>query len=164
MFREEQPVYEGERLLEGLQELIMKARRSGVPVIYVQHNSEKGERFRHGTKGWEINSKISPEKDDIIVQKTIPDSFYKSSLKEELDKLGIERLVIAGIQSELCVDTTCRRANSLDYEVVLVSDGHSTFDRGNLKAKEIIDHHNNVLKGWFADVKPTGEIDFSQMQ
>lgn len=163
MFREVNPVFEGEKLLKTIGQLISKARESGVPVIYVQHNSTKGNSFVHGTHGWEIHSRITPEKGDVIIQKTTPDSFYETNLKEELDRMGIKGLVISGIQSELCVDTTCRRAKSLDYDVTLVSDGHSTFDGDNLKAREIIDHHNSVLNGWFADLKTAGEIDFTKM-
>jgi len=67
--------------------------------------------------------------------------------------------VLAGIQSEICVDTTCRRAFSMNYKVTLAGDSHSTWDSKNLKAQQIIDHHNQVLR-WFAEVKEARSIEF----
>jgi len=67
--------------------------------------------------------------------------------------------VLAGIQSDLCVDTTCRRAYSLGYKVTLVKDAHSTWNTNELIAVQIINHHNNIMK-WFADVRVTDEILF----
>jgi len=54
-----------------------------------------------------------------------------------------------GAQTEVCVDTTCRRAFSLGFEVTLVSDGHSTWDNATLSADQIIRHTNDTLAGWF---------------
>jgi nicotinamidase-related amidase len=52
--------------------------------------------------------------------------------------------------TEYCVDTTCRRAPTLGYDVTLVSDGHLTADSGQLKAAQIIAHHNALLDGFSA--------------
>ncbi len=72
---------------------------------------------------------------------------------------GIRQLVVAGIQTELYVDTTYRRAFSLGYDVIVAKDAHSTWNRGNLTATEIIEHHNDVLR-WFADMEDAGDIVF----
>lgn len=55
------------------------------------------------------------------------------------------------------MDTTCRRGFSLKYDVTLVKDAHSTFDKKDISAQQIIDHHNDVLR-WFADTKTVEEI------
>ncbi len=47
------------------------------------------------------------------------------------------------------MDTTCRRAFSLGFEVTLVSDGHSTWENATLTADQIIRHTNDTLAGWF---------------
>lgn len=94
-----------------------------------------------------------------MIQKTTPDSFYKTKLYEELQKLHIEHLVVAGIQSEVCVDTTCRNAYSLNYKITLVLDAHSTWDSEELSAQQTINHHNQVLR-WFAETKETRDITF----
>ncbi|CAG9620458.1 Peroxyureidoacrylate/ureidoacrylate amidohydrolase RutB [Sutcliffiella rhizosphaerae] len=100
-----------------------------------------------------------PEEKDVIIQKFTPDSFLHTSLDEELKKQDIKHVILTGIQSEVCVDTTCRRAFSLGYKVTLVSDTHSTWDSKEITAQQIIDHHNRALK-WFADVYPASDIRF----
>ncbi len=65
------------------------------------------------------------------------------------------------MQTEFCLDTTCRRAYSLGYkENILVKDAHSTFDTDVLSADKIIEHHNNILGGRFVTLKESREIIF----
>ncbi len=70
-----------------------------------------------------------------------------------LQGMSIENLIIMGMQSEFCVDTTCRRAFSLGYNSILVSDAHSTFDNDVLPAEKIIQNENRILGG-----KPDGRF------
>ncbi|SDM73013.1 Nicotinamidase-related amidase [Psychrobacillus sp. OK028] len=159
MFPEGEEVFKGERLLRNINELLTRARAIEIPVVYVQHNEPIGKQLEYGTNPWKIHSSIAPQNQDIIIQKTTPDSFFNTTLHDELKKQEIEHLIIAGIQTELCVDTTCRRAFSLGYKVTLVSDGHSTWDSGELTAEQIINHHNSLLR-WFADIYPSKDIKF----
>ena len=96
------------------------------------------------------------------MQKTTPDAFYQTTLKVELAAKDIEQLVIAGIQTDYCVDTTCRRATSEGYPVTLVSDAHSTWGDSGLSAQQIIDHHNQVLGNWFANLVTTEAVQFEE--
>ncbi|WP_179133909.1 cysteine hydrolase family protein [Halobacillus massiliensis] len=160
MYQEGHVVHEGERLLHNLKELIAKARAAGSPVFYIQHNAPAGTPLENGTNGWEIHPEIAPTLQDPVIQKNTPDSFFNTSLDEELKKQRIEHLVVTGIQSEVCVDTTCRRAFSLGYKVTLVSDTHSTWGAEEISAQQIINHHNRVLR-WFADVSPSEHIRFA---
>ncbi|WP_078395748.1 cysteine hydrolase family protein [Shouchella patagoniensis] len=52
--------------------------------------------------------------------------FYQTGLEEVLKTFHIKHLILAGIQTEICIDTTCRSARSKNYQVTLASDGHST--------------------------------------
>jgi len=158
----EEGVSNGEKLLQNINDLITKARAANTPIFYVQHNEAIGGSLENGTKGWEIHADICPQTEDVMIQKTTPDSFFNTSLDEELKKRGITHLYMTGIQTELCVDTTCRRAFSQGYKVTLVSDAHSTFDSEELTAQQIINHHNALLR-WFADVYPSRDIRFKAM-
>lgn len=159
MFDDAYPVYEGDALLERIGILIAQARSSGAHVIYVQHNEGPGEPLETNTLAWNIHSAIAAIDGDVIIQKRTPDSFHNTNLQDELKKLGVQRLVLTGIQTEMCIDTTCRRAFSMGYDVVLAKDAHSTFNTENLTASQIIDHHNNLLR-WFADVEESSNIRF----
>lgn len=98
-----------------------------------------------------------------MVQKPHPDAFQDTSLQQELASRGIQHLIISGIQTEYCIDTTCRRAYSPGYAVTLVEDAHSTWDTDQLTARQIIDHHNSVLGGWFADLKEASDVEFDDV-
>jgi nicotinamidase-related amidase len=157
MFEDSNPVYQGEDLLEKIRALISKARSVGMPIIYVQHNAGPGKPLEPGKSGWDIHPLIKPEDKEVVIQKKTPDSFYCTTLQEELDSIGVKELIIAGIQTEICVDTTCRHAFSLGYKVTLLGDVHSTWHTDHLSAIQIIKHHNMILR-WFADVRDSNEV------
>jgi nicotinamidase-related amidase len=160
MFGGPDPVHRGKELLETLKALIARARVAGVPVVYVQHSGRKGGFLEEGTPGWQTHPDVEPEPGDLVIHKKTPCSFHETDLREKLDALGIKRLVICGIQSEVCVDTTCRSAFNLGYESVLVEDGHTTFDTPDLPAAAISAHENRVLGSYFARRKKAGEVVF----
>ena len=160
MFAEDDPVYQGAGLLETIGDLLVKARAAQVPVIYIQHNGGPGDSLEPGGAGWPIHSAIAPAEGEPVIQKATPDSFHETTLQAALEARGIVKLVIAGIQTEMCVDTTCRRAASLGYQTTLVRDAHSTWDSRTLSAPQIIAHHNDTLKGWFVTPKAAHEIAF----
>ncbi|MDT0124375.1 cysteine hydrolase family protein [Paenibacillus sp. RRE4] len=145
MFDESDPVYQGEQLLRNIQKLIGAARDVGHRVIYIQHSEGTGSPLERGTAGWEIHPSIAPLEGDLIVEKETPDSFHETNLQAILLKFGVSKLILTGMQTELCVDTTCRRAFSLGYTVQLIRDAHSTWNSSVLRAEQIIEHHNSVL-------------------
>ncbi|MEZ4677777.1 MAG: cysteine hydrolase family protein [Caldilineaceae bacterium] len=160
MFNPEAPVHNHDVLLANLRTLIDRARSSATSVIYIQHCGPDGAPHAPGLPGWEIHPAIAPQPGEPIVQKRTPDSFHETTLRAELDSRSIEELVVCGIQTDYCVDTTTRRAASESYGVTLVTDAHSTWGDSGLSAQQIIDHHNQVLGNWFAKLQPTGEISF----
>jgi len=160
MFDPAMPVYNHEHLLANLSTLIDRARASNTPVIYVQHCGPAGAPHTPGLPGWEIHPLIAPQSGDVVVQKHTPDAFHETILRHALDEQRIDTLIIAGIQTDYCVDTTCRRAFSEKYAVELVADTHSTWADGDLSAQQIIEHHNRVLGNWFVTLKKAGEVHF----
>jgi nicotinamidase-related amidase len=67
-------------------------------------------------------------RDELVIVKKWTDCFHGTDLHTRLQSAGCRRLVVTGCVTELCIDTTCRRALALDYEVTLVADGHTTAD------------------------------------
>ena len=155
------PIFQEDLLIKNLQNLLEKARKANVPIVYIQHNDAKGKRLENGTENWKIRSEITPRFEDTIVQKYNSDSFLNTNLDEELSKREITRLVIAGLATPMCIDTTVRSAVSHGYNVILIQDAHSTLDSEVLKASQIIAHHNNVLQ-WFSELKKVREFEFIQ--
>ncbi len=160
MFDETFPVYNGEALLGTVKGLLQRARAAGTPVIFIQHNGQGEDSLRPDLPGWAIHPAIQPAPGETVIQKDHPDAFQDTRLQSVLQGLGVKNLVVAGIQTEFCVDTTCRRAYSLGYTVTLAQDGHSTWDNEALTAPQIIAHHNLTLGGWFVKLLPAEEIRF----
>lgn len=156
-----EPVCKSEELLANLQALLHRARAAKTPIIFVQHNGPEGAPHAPGEPGWELHSALDRQPNELVIQKTMPDSFYETDLQEKLTELGIQKLVLAGIQTEYCVDTTCRRASSEGYEVTLVQDAHGTWNNEHITAEQIIAHHNHVLGDWFATLKATAKVEFA---
>jgi nicotinamidase-related amidase len=163
LFTDFGPLFQEQHLLSTIKTLIASARAAGSPVIYIQHCADEGEALAPATEGWKIHREIEPNADDTVIRKRFSDSFKNTSLADELESRGVKTLVITGLQTEYCVDTTCREAFSRDYNVTLVSDGHSTYDTDRLTAQDIIAHHNEVLGNGFASLRRSDEIDFNAM-
>lgn len=153
-------IYNEPGLLNNLKSLIQRARSSYSPVIYIQHMYKDFPLMDKGQPLWEVHPDIKPEQGDIVVEKSYADAFHNSTLDQVLKSLNITDLVITGIQTAYCVDTTCRRAFSLGYRNILVSDGHSSLDSEILTAEQIIAHHNSILGSQFAELKQTHEVEF----
>jgi nicotinamidase-related amidase len=159
----ESPCAGAEDLLSTVETLISKARSADCPVIYVQHCGPEGGVDENGTAGWEIHPRVAPLEGEPVIQKRHPDAFQDTLLLDELENRGVRKLIAVGVQTEYCIDTTCRRGYGLGFGVTLAEDGHSTWDSTQLIARQIITHHNGVLGGWFAQVKPASEITFDGM-
>lgn len=121
-----------------------KARLAGVPVFFIQHESQAGY-LEHGSDAWQLASDLDVDASDIKVSKTTPDSFLKTGLESLLRRHGIEQLVVCGMHTEFCVDTTTRRAMALGFPVVLVSDAHTSAGNSAISAQQVIAHHNATL-------------------
>ncbi|WAC73425.1 cysteine hydrolase family protein [Roseateles sp. SL47] len=152
--------------INGLSE---RARDAHVPVIFVQHEDEEGNGLRHGSAAWQLDHRLVAKPGDPRIRKTSPDSFHKTDLDALLRMLGIRHLVICGLQSDYCVDTTVRRALSSGYDVTLAEDAHSTIDDGALTAAQISAHHTRILRqltsfGPAMSARPSAEIVFSRQE
>jgi len=161
--------YHHDEVLDNINLLLDRARTSGTPVIYVQHNDPKGGELEPGTPKWPIHPAIAPRDGEPVVQKESPDSFHETRLQAELEARGIKRLVITGGQTQYCVDTTVRRAVAQGYDVLLASDAHTTEDSETLPAEKIIAFSNETLNGFWAGehevrVQPASEIHFADPQ
>ncbi|OLS14333.1 MAG: isochorismatase hydrolase [Promethearchaeota archaeon CR_4] len=153
-------LYVAEETLKKIKSLLTKARSAKIPVIFIQHDGLKGGSLDPAGPGWVIHPLIMPISGEQIIRKKTPSAFVGTSLDADLKKKSIKTLVIVGLQTEFCVDSTVRHASYLDYKVILAKDAHSTFDSSILKAPQIIAHHNMILGDDFAELKNESEIEF----
>jgi nicotinamidase-related amidase len=142
---DENPLHNRDQFIATLQSLLDRARLAGTPVVYIQHFRNGESPGQEGLAGIDIHPSIAPRDSEPVIPKRASDSFYQSDLDAALGDLGAETLIITGLQTEQCIDATCRSALSHGYDVVLVADAHTTWDSSTLKAQQIIAHHNATL-------------------
>ena len=112
-----------------IRELIADSRIKGRPVIYIQHFNPPGDSFfLEGTKGAEISDRIRPEKGDKVIVKRYPNSFLETDLDAYLKSLRADTLIVCGMMTHMCVDTTVRAAMDHGYRVKLAADACATMD------------------------------------
>lgn len=145
------PAYGRREILARIRDLLAQARADNAPIIFVQHDDDPGGPLEPGSPGWQLHPDLPRRVGEPVVRKRACDAFFETSLQREIDAHGCSHLVVAGLQTEYCIDTTCRRAVSLGYDVTLVADAHTTTDSAVLAASQIIAHHNNLLDGFGND-------------
>ncbi len=153
------PIWQTEEFLENVTGLIARARQEGAPVVYVQHEEPDGP-LAAGEPGFAIHEAVRPQPGDPVVVKRTPSAFHQTNLAEVLAGLGAKRLVLCGLQTDFCVDTTARHGSLLGYEMVVAQGAHSTFDLPFVTAEQIIRHHEMVWRSWFAKVQPIDSVSF----
>ena len=134
--------YQREEIVTRLAGMVTEARAAGTPIVFIQHEDDW---LRPGVPEWQFLAALTPAVGELVIRKRASDAFYGTPLREELTARGVRRLVVTGVQTELCVDATCRRAASEGFDVILVADGHTTEDTPTLPAAQIIAHHNRTL-------------------
>ncbi|WP_031482140.1 cysteine hydrolase family protein [Maridesulfovibrio frigidus] len=136
--------FDAENVIKRINGLIDRARKKEITIIFIRHNGPPEQGLELNSEEWQILPELHKEPSDMTIDKTCCDSFCSTNLKEELDKLSVNKLIITGCCTDFCVDSTARQATSLGYEVMVASDAHTTADKPHLDAKIIIEHHNFV--------------------
>ena len=126
-----------EAILPQLKTVIDFFREVGRPVLATRHANSEQDAGRmdtwwselltadHPLGGLHPELGIAPEE---IILKTQYDAFYQSALEEQLTAAGIEQLVIGGVMTHLCCETTARSAFVRGYEVFFLIDGTATYN------------------------------------
>ena len=160
MFTDVVAPWRGEEVLARCAALLARARAAGGSVFHVQHDGPEGDPLRKGTPGFPHHPDVAPNPGEPVIVKKNISAFHGTDFHEQLKKKGIERLIVAGMQTDYCVDTACRAAKGLGYSVVLADDAHTTFDNKVLPAERIVAHHNVTLDGAFVELAKSEAIAF----
>ena len=149
---------------ENVSKLIKLFRESNQEVIYIQHlNLRQGATFFvPDSKGCEITELIKPKSDDKIIQKNFPNSFRNTELLDYLKSKSVEKLVVCGMMTQMCIDATVRAAKDLDFTITLVQDACATrdlmFKQEIIKAEYIHKSFIAALNGLYAEIIDTKEF------
>jgi nicotinamidase-related amidase len=155
LFRKSTPIYRAEPLLNTLTTLIERCRAAGVPVIYIQHASDKVLPF--GSADWQLHPRLRPSEKDLIVHKQHSNAFEGTPLHILLVERGVGNVIVTGLVTHGCVKATCLGALALGYAVTLAEDGHSSYSKD---AAQLIQEWNHKLGEAGVMVAPASQIAF----
>lgn len=145
-------------------ELLDAFRQTGEPVVHMQHVSTRpgATFFVADTPGVEFHASVTPDENETVIRKHYPNSFRETSLLEHLRSRDITRLVIAGMMTQMCVDSTTRAAADLGFECLLAHDACATrqlsFGGEAVPAHSVQAAFLAALNGLFAQVLSAEEI------
>jgi len=154
LFRGQSNPHNAQIVLSNILKLIEYQRSNEMPIIFIRHVGETGTPLDpDGVNTQLIEDLHFDSHNDVVIEKKYPSCFKNTLLKELLEKLDVDEVIITGMKTEYCIDTTVRTASEYGYNVLLISDAHTTFDSAPLSAQQMINHHNQVLRNAFAKVK-----------
>lgn len=136
MLEGKDPVPGAKAVRSALEDLLASARAKGSVVIHVQNNGSVGEPDEFETVGWELV--FAQVEGEVVVQKSEPNAFGSNpQLAESLREMGVDRLVVAGMQSEFCIKETCLGALREGFLVVVPTGAHATYGASLSDAVEL---------------------------
>ncbi|MGB3125082.1 MAG: cysteine hydrolase family protein, partial [Pseudomonas sp.] len=135
-----QKPFERERLLSIINQLIRRARTADAPIFVARHTGPAGSPIEAGSAFWQLWHGLDvDEARDHLFNKTRPSCFLGTDLAQQLKAAHVDELVIVGMKTQFCIDTTCRVAVELGFSVLLPEDGHTCMDTPALSAEAIIE-------------------------
>ncbi len=139
--------------------ILDKFRNTNLPIIHIQHLSIRPNStfFIPDTFGAEININVKPQENEKVITKYFPNAFIKTDLLDYLKDNAIENLVICGMMTHMCVDSTVRAAKDFGFNIVLIEDACATKDlevNGQfVKAIDVQNSFLGALNYYFATLK-----------
>jgi len=148
---------------ENIDWLVQAYRTAGLPVIFVLH-TDSDDGFATDSPYFKLMDFIDRQEEEPLLIKNTRNAFTSTNLQELLREKGVERLVITGIQTEQCCETTARLAADLGYDVDFVIDATLTFPivdpatGEELTTDEILRRTAFVLRKRFARITPVDDL------
>lgn len=135
-------------VLDRIGRLVEAARGRGEQVVWILHQEPgSGDEFDPASGAVRVMSELQPDDTEPLLRKTTINAFASTDLEQVLRTAGAERLVICGIRTEQCVETTTRAAADLGFDVAYVADATTTSAIGSLSAADIVERTVAVLEG-----------------
>jgi isochorismate hydrolase len=151
-------------ILGTVRSAIEGGRRAGIPVLYTQHGHRNptedggmlctwwGDLIQEGSAEAELIAAIAPQSGERVIRKCRYSAFFGTELDTVLRSLKISDLIIAGVMTNLCCETTARDAFMRDYRVFFLADATAT------ASEELHLAALRNLAFGFAHVVDTGEV------
>ena len=163
--------------IAGCVSLVSAARAAKVPIIYTRYvyrpdyldgglmahellpDLRDGKTLIAGTWDSDLLPEMAPTPQDFIIDKNRPSAFFGTNLDATLKNLDIENLVVCGVTTNCCVETTVRDASQRDYRTFIVRDAVAEYEDDRhevaLKSMDMLFGHvvslDDILAGWTSE-------------
>jgi nicotinamidase-related amidase len=146
-----QNVWDAPRIIKNIGTAVAKARKQGVPVIWVQHSDDE---LVYDSPDWQLVPELLAAEGEIRIDKQFNSSFEQTSLEETLAQLGATHVVLAGAATNWCIRATAYGALDRGYDLTLIKNAHTTetmeFEDGSkIEAADII-RELNIAMTWLS--------------
>lgn len=169
----------GAAALPQILRLVDEFRAHELPVVFVQHlhradGSDVGrmadfaapdepDSFIEGTPRVALLDELGVGDRDIVVRKRRYNAFHGTDLDSILRTLGVRAVVITGLMTSFCCETTARDAHGRDYEVFFVADANAGPDLARrdgtpIAHDDVLEHTMAALTAGFAEIVTTDEL------
>ena len=155
----------GPAAVKRIAEALAWARAERVPVIHIVHESRKAGAaiFAPGSPTLAVHPDAAPVDGEPVFTKHLPGSFTGTPLEETLRARGVERLLVSGFMTQMCVDTTARQAAHLGFAVTVLADASAAKsvtgpDGVAIPADVVHRTHLGSLDGFLAQIQTTADL------
>jgi nicotinamidase-related amidase len=140
--------WEASRVIRNVARAVERARQEGVPVIWVQHESDD---LLRDSASWRLVSALVPASGEARIGKRFPSSFEETDLQDTLARSGTTHVVLAGAQTNWCIRATAYAALDRGYDLTLVKNAHTTAsiqldDGSTVEASSVIADLNVTMR------------------
>jgi len=123
----------------------------GAPRLRIGDPGPMGRILIRGEAGHDIIPELYPQPGEIVIDKPGKGAFYATSLGDVLQRHGIANLLVCGVTTEVCVNTTVREANDRGYRCVVIADGCASYFPDFHRAGLAMIKAQGGIFGWIAE-------------
>lgn len=149
------------KIADPVNRLVRLVRANGDLVVWVLHTEPGSKGVFDPASGHVrlLDELERPGPGEPVLYKTSHNAFTTTDLQRRLTEAGVRELLVCGIRTEQCVETTTRLGSDLGYRMVFVTDATTTDPIGDLSAEEIIERTEAVLRDRFARIATVAELE-----
>ncbi len=138
-------LYRFDTFVSTVQTLISVAREKDVEVVFVRHDDGEGQPLTKGKDAFDIFDAFAPLPSEKIFDKKVNSPFRDSGLLAYLQEKGEKQLMVAGLQTDYCMDATIKCGFEHGFRMIVPEGGNTTFDNDFMTGEETYNYYNRFM-------------------
>lgn len=138
-------LYEFDIFVSNIKKLIHTSRTNNIEVIYIRHDDGEGTKLTKGTDGFEIYEKFQPINNEKIFDKNVNSAFNGTGLLEYLTDSGEKDIIIAGLQTDYCIDATIKCGFEHGFKLIVPAHANTTVNNKFMSAEQSYQYYNEFI-------------------